>query len=91
MTRWRLAPALFSLVILGAHMLRGGETGIAIGYLFLAGALFSGRAWTRWASVLFLGHGVVTWLMVLFSLVSVRSALGEHGFDWPPFWAAWPQ
>jgi hypothetical protein len=72
MTALHLLPAFLSLVLLGAHFLRGAN------YAFLAVAIFAGlimavrTPWARRTVQAVLALGVVEWLRTLTVLVAAR-------------------
>jgi hypothetical protein len=69
-------PIVLSLLLLGAHFLRYGNTAIVIGILALAGLLFVRRPWAARIVQLVLVAGTVEWLRTLVVLVQERMALG---------------
>ena len=74
MTMMHLIPALLSLALLGAHVLRGAH------YAFLAVAIFTillmavRAPWSRRTAQVVLGFGVIEWLRTLAILVGGRVA-----------------
>lgn len=70
-------PAVLSLVLLGAHFMRYGNSIGVLGSLALIALLFVRRPWVaRLMQVVFI-VGAAEWVRTLFALSQVRAALGE--------------
>lgn len=72
----RRLPALFALVMLGAHFLRFGHLPMVVLCLGLGVPLFVPRAWAQWLVGGALVLGALVWLAVLGQDVRVRLAFG---------------
>lgn len=70
-------PIALSLLVLGAHFLRYGNTpGVAIS-LALVALLFLRRAWVARVLQAALLLGAIEWALTLYRLVQMRAAMGE--------------
>ena len=70
-------PVILSLVVLGAHFMRYGNTIGVIGAVVLVALLFVRRPWAARAVQLALVLGAFEWLHTLYQLMQVRIALGQ--------------
>jgi hypothetical protein len=69
-------PIVFSLLLLGAHFLRYGNTLIVLGVVALLALLFVRRWWVARFMQFVLAAGALVWLWTLVLLVQERMALG---------------
>lgn len=70
-------PIVLSLLVLGAHFLRGGVYLGVIGALLLVGCLFLRRAWVARLIQAALLLGALEWVRTLILLVQMRAAVHE--------------
>jgi hypothetical protein len=70
-------PVILSLVVLGAHFMRYGNTVGLTGAVVLVALLFVRRPWAARAVQLALVFGAFEWLHTLYQLMQVRMALGQ--------------
>ena len=70
-------PIALSLVVLGAHFMRYGNSIGVIGALLLIALLFVRQPWVARLMQVVLVLGALEWVRTLFELVQVRTALGE--------------
>jgi hypothetical protein len=73
----QLAPALLSLVVLGAHFLRAGDLVLLFGVLLVVALLAVPRRWAARLVQLALVLGALEWVRTLLHLVAARSAAGQ--------------
>ena len=71
------APVVLSLVILGAHFMRYGNTIGVVGALLSITLLIIHRAWAARLMQIVLILGALEWLRTLYELVQVRAAYGQ--------------
>ena len=69
-------PIVFSLLLLGAHFLRYGNTLIVTGLVALLALLFVRQWWVARLMQFILAIGALEWLRTLVMLVQERMALG---------------
>ena len=72
----RLIPAFISLLLLGAHSWRWGDSIGILCWCSLIVLLFSGRAWARSIVTLGLAGGIGVWIMTTKTLLGLRLAHG---------------
>jgi presenilin-like A22 family membrane protease len=70
-------PIVLSLLLLGAHFLRYGNTIVVIGVLALTALLFVPRWWVARLMQFVLAAGALEWLRTIIMLVHMRMAMGE--------------
>lgn len=70
-------PVVLSLVILGAHFMRYGNSIGVIGALLLIALLIVHRPWVARLMQVVLILGALEWVRTLYELVQVRAALGQ--------------
>lgn len=70
-------PIVLSLLLLGAHFLRYGNTPVVIGVVALLGLLFVRQRWVARVMQFVLVIGALEWLRTLVTLIQMREALGE--------------
>jgi len=70
-------PVVLSLVILGAHFMRYGNSIGVIGALLLIALLIVRRPWVARLMQVVLILGALEWVRTLYELVQVRAALGQ--------------
>ena len=70
-------PVVLSLVVLGAHFMRYGDTIFVAGALVLIALLFVRQPWVARLMQVVLILGALEWLHTLYGLVQMRAALGE--------------
>ena len=70
-------PVVLSLVILGAHFMRYGNSVGVIGSLLLIALLIVRRPWVARLMQVVLILGALEWVRTLYDLVQVRTALGQ--------------
>jgi len=70
-------PVVLSLVILGAHFLRYGNSTGVFGSLVLIGLLIVRRPWVARLMQVVLILGTLEWLRTLYEFAQVRAALGQ--------------
>lgn len=70
-------PVVLSLVILGAHFMRYGNTIGVIGALLLIALLIIHRPWVARLMQVVLVLGALEWLRTLYELVQIRVAYGQ--------------
>ena len=70
-------PVVLSLVVLGAHFMRYGDTIFVVGALVLIALLFVRQPWVARLMQVVLVLGALEWLHTLYGLVQMRAALGE--------------
>lgn len=71
------APVVLSLVVLGAHFMRYGDTIFVAGTVVLIALLFIRQPWVARLMQVVLFLGALEWLHTLYGLVRMRAALGE--------------
>ena len=71
------APVVLSLVVLGAHFMRYGDTIFVAGTVVLIALLFVRQPWVARLMQVVLVLGALEWLHTLYGLVRMRAALGE--------------
>lgn len=77
MTALLLLPAALSVLVLGAHYLRGGQLFMLWLLPGVVALLLVRRAWARTVVQLVLLLGTFEWVRTLLNLARLRSALGE--------------
>lgn len=70
-------PVILSLVVLGAHFMRYGNTLAVVGVLLLIALLFVRLPWVARALQAALVLGALEWVHTIYGLVQVRAAQGE--------------
>jgi hypothetical protein len=70
-------PVVLSLVVLGAHFMRYGDTLFVAGALLLIVLLFVRQPWVARLMQVVLVLGALEWLHTLYRLVQMRASLGE--------------
>ena len=70
-------PVVLSLVILGAHFMRYGNSMGVVGALALIALLVIRRPWVARLMQVVLILGALEWLRTLYELAQVRAALGQ--------------
>jgi hypothetical protein len=70
-------PIVLSLLVLGAHFMRYGNTPGVVFSLALPGLLFLRKAWVARLVQVALVLGAVEWTLTLYRLVQMRTAMGE--------------
>ena len=70
-------PVILSLVILGAHFMRYGNSMGVVGALALIALLIVRRPWVARLMQFVLILGALEWVRTLYELVQVRAALGQ--------------
>ena len=70
-------PVVLSLVILGAHFMRYGNSAGVFVFSGLIALLFVRRAWVARLMQVVLVLGALEWVRTLYELVQVRAALGQ--------------
>ena len=70
-------PVVLSLVILGAHFMRYGNSIGVVGALALIALLIVRRPWVARLMQVVLIFGALEWVRTLYELVQVRAALGQ--------------
>ncbi len=70
-------PVILSLVILGAHFMRYGDSVGVIVFLVLIALLLVRRAWVARLMQVVLVLGALEWVRTLYELVQVRAAHGQ--------------
>jgi hypothetical protein len=70
-------PIVLSLLLLGAHFMRYGNTVIVIGVAAMLALLFLRQRWVARFIQFFLVLGALEWLRTLVMLVQMRTAMGE--------------
>jgi hypothetical protein len=70
-------PVILSLVILGAHFMRYGNSIGVVGALLLIALLIVRRPWVARLMQVVLILGALEWLRTLYELVQVRAAYGQ--------------
>ena len=70
-------PVILSLVILGAHFMRNGNTLAVVGVLLLIALLFVRLPWVARALQAALVLGALEWVHTIYELVQLRAAQGE--------------
>ena len=70
-------PVVLSLVILGAHFMRYGNSMGVVGALALIALLVIRRPWVARLMQVVLILGALEWVRTLYELVQVRAALGQ--------------
>lgn len=71
------APVILSLVVLGAHFMRYGNSIGAVGSVALIALLIVRRPWVARAMQVVLVLGALEWLRTLYELAQVRAAYGQ--------------
>ncbi len=77
MTALLLAPAVLSLLVLGAHFLRGGQLVLVVLTLVLVGLLSVRRPWAARAAQVALLLGACEWVRTTAALLGRRMQEGE--------------
>jgi len=70
-------PVVLSLVVLGAHFMRYGDTILVATAVVLIALLFVRQPWVARLVQIVLVLGALEWLRTLYGLVQMRAALGE--------------
>jgi len=70
-------PVVLSLVILGAHFMRYGNSVGVVGALLLIALLIVRRPWVARLMQVVLILGALEWVRTLYELAQVRAALGQ--------------
>lgn len=70
-------PVVLSLVILGAHFMRYGNSIGVVGALVLIALLFVRRPWVARLMQIVLMLGALEWVRTLYELVQERAAYGQ--------------
>jgi hypothetical protein len=70
-------PVVLSLVVLGAHFMRYGNSIAVAGALALIALLFVRRAWVARLMQVVLVLGTLEWVYTIYELVQVRAAHGQ--------------
>jgi hypothetical protein len=70
-------PVVLSLVILGAHFMRYGNSIGVVGALVLIALLFVRQPWVARLMQVVLVLGALEWVRTLYELAQVRAALGQ--------------
>ena len=70
-------PIILSLVVLGAHFMRYGNSLAVFGLLILIGLLFVRQPWVARMIQAALVLGALEWVHTIYELVQVRAALGQ--------------
>ena len=70
-------PVILSLVILGAHFMRYGNSMGVVGALALIALLIVRRPWVARLMQVVLILGALEWVRTLYELAQVRAALGQ--------------
>ena len=70
-------PIVLSLVVLGAHFMRYGNSVGVFGSAVLIALLFVRRPWVARLLQVALIFGAVEWALTLYDLVQVRAAMGQ--------------
>jgi len=70
-------PIVLSLVVLGAHFLRDGNSILVGTAVVLIALLFVRKPWVARLLQVVLVLGALEWLHTLYGLVQMRTALGE--------------
>ena len=70
-------PVVLSLVILGAHFLRYGNSTGVFGSLVLIGLLIVRRPWVARLIQIALILGALEWVRTLYEFAQIRAALGQ--------------
>lgn len=73
----RITAIVFSLLVLGAHFLRGGNIALCAVCVGLIGLLRVRRPWARRTLQVVLGLGAVEWIRLTFEIAEVRVRAGE--------------
>jgi hypothetical protein len=75
-TLWPV-PVVLSLVILGAHFMRYGNSIGVVGSLLLVALLMVRRPWVARLMQIVLILGALEWVRTIYELAQVRAALGQ--------------
>lgn len=70
-------PAALCFLLVAAHGLRFGQTGLFAACLVLAGLVFARRAFVRPAAIFLLSGAALFWVHTALSMASMRLAMGE--------------
>jgi hypothetical protein len=70
-------PVVLSLVVLGAHFMRYGNSVGVVGALVLIALLFVRQQWVARLMQLVLVLGALEWAHTIYTLVQVRAAQGQ--------------
>jgi hypothetical protein len=70
-------PVVLSLVVLGAHFMRYGNSVGVVGSLVLISLLIVHRPWVARLMQVVLILGALEWALTIYELVQVRAAQGE--------------
>ena len=70
-------PVVLSLVVLGAHFMRYGDTILVVGAVALIALLFVRQPWVARLIQIVLILGALEWVRTLYELLQTRIALGE--------------
>ncbi|WP_285904988.1 4Fe-4S binding protein [Pseudodesulfovibrio pelocollis] len=65
-----------ALLLLGAHSLRAGDSGMVAALVALAGLMFLRRGWVRIVLMVVLAWGALVWVETAMNLVGFRQAVG---------------
>jgi len=77
MNALRIVAVVFSLLVLGAHFLRGGNVALCALCVGLVGLLRVRRPWARRTLQVVLGLGAIEWLRLTFEIAEARARVGE--------------
>ena len=72
----QLLPVILSLLLLGAHFLRRGDTVLMVASLALTALLVVPRKWAARVVVVALALGFAEWVRTLVTLAGIRSQMG---------------
>jgi|SRR5210317_536364 hypothetical protein len=70
-------PIVLSLIVLGAHFMRYGNSVGVIGAVFLIALLFLRHPWVARTMQVVLTLGALEWVHTVYKIAQVRSMLGE--------------
>lgn len=70
-------PVMLSLVVLGAHFMRNGDTVFVASAVVLTALLFVRQLWVARLMQVVLVLGALEWVRALYELAQARAALGE--------------
>ena len=73
----QLFVVIFSLLLLGAHFLRGGHLLVVVVILGMMVLLAVRRPWTAWTVQTVLALGALEWVRTLVGIAGVRAQAGE--------------
>ena len=77
MNKFLHIPVVLSLVVLGAHFMRNGDTVFVVTAVVLIALLFVRQAWVARLIQVVLVLGALEWIHTAYGLVQTRAALGE--------------